>query len=127
VAPSSGEGAMSRHPSCSDDEPARAGAGASAQPLEIAHHVMDAAVERGDAKPLGQGIWWAARYADAWWVQYENGWLRVIDEATERDLAHVATRLAEVSATAHGDISGPRPDGHHDGPSADEDSQAGAR
>jgi hypothetical protein len=84
---------------------------------------MNAALENGDAAPLGQGTWWAARHQGGWWVEYENGWLRIIDEQTERDLDHVAARLAEVNADVHG--SGTI-DGRSE-PGADDDGEAGTR
>ena len=101
---------MSRQPSW-DEESTPTGSGQDALLLELTHGVMDAAVESGNATLLGQGIWWAARYMDAWWVQYENGWLRVVDAATEHDLDHVAARLAEVSALAESGEPGTLADG----------------
>ena len=77
------------------------------EPLEITHAEMNAAVDSGDAAPLGPGLGWVARYQRGWWVEYEHGWLRVLDEAAERELDAVAARLAEATATAVADV----PDG----------------
>jgi hypothetical protein len=37
---------------------------------------------------------------DSWWVLYEHGWLRVIDEHVAADLDHVAGRLAEAARSS---------------------------
>ncbi|HTU74681.1 MAG TPA: hypothetical protein VMG38_14295 [Trebonia sp.] len=71
---------------------------ATPAPLAISHAEMNAAIDKGDAKPLSQSHGWLARYLNAWWVEYEGGWLRVIDTTAARDLNQVATRLAEVNA-----------------------------
>lgn len=52
--------------------------------------------------PLGQGLAWVARYVGAWWVEYENGWLRVTDSDVAIELDDVAARLGEASAIAEG-------------------------
>jgi hypothetical protein len=44
------------------------------EPLEITHAEMNAAVDSGDAAPLGPGLGWVARYGRGWWVEYEHGW-----------------------------------------------------
>lgn len=74
--------------------------------LEITHGEMNAAIDRGDAMPLGRGLGWVMRYQGCWWVDSEQGWLRVTDEATVRDLDQVAGRLAEAHATASRDAAG---------------------
>jgi hypothetical protein len=68
--------------------------------LAISHAEMNTAIDQGDAAPLSQSHGWLARYLDAWWVEYEGGWLRVIDATATRDLDHVAARLAEVNVIA---------------------------
>jgi hypothetical protein len=70
------------------------------EPLEITHAEMNAAIDSGDATPLGPGLGWVARYGRGWWVEYEDGWLRVLDDAAERDLDAVAARLASAGAIA---------------------------
>jgi hypothetical protein len=70
------------------------------EPRKITHAEMNAAIDSGDAAPLGPGLGWMARYGRGWWVEYEHGWLRVIDEAAERDLDAVAARLASAGAIA---------------------------
>ena len=83
------------------------------EPWEITHGEMNAAIDSGDAAPLGPGLGWVARYGRGWWVEYEHGWLRVLDEAAERELDAVAARLAEATAIAAADapdagsLSGP--------------------
>jgi hypothetical protein len=39
---------------------------------------------------------WVARYLDAWWVEYEGGWLRVTDDHVAAELDGVASRLIEA-------------------------------
>src|SRR5258708_2932880 len=75
------------------------------EPRQIMHAEMNAAVDSGDAAPLGPGLGWVARYGRGWWVEYEHGWLRVLDEAAERDLDAVAARLAEATAIAGADVA----------------------
>ena len=72
-------------------------------PLAISHAEMNAAIDEGDAPPLSQSHGWLARYLDAWWVEYEGGWLRVIDAAAARELDQVAARLAEVNVVTAAD------------------------
>lgn len=55
-----------------------------------------AALSAGTAEPFGQGFPWLVRYLDSWWVLYEHGWLRVIDEHVAADLDHVGGRLAKA-------------------------------
>jgi hypothetical protein len=63
-------------------------------PSLVAHGEMNAAVGKGDAVLLGPELGWVARYGGSWWIEYEHGWLRVIDEGATRDLDQVAARLA---------------------------------
>ena len=67
---------------------------------EVTHAQMDAAVQAGDAIPLGSAGGWLARYRDAWWVLCGLEWLRITDEATIADIDHVAARLAQVAEDA---------------------------
>src|SRR5712691_7003410 len=73
---------------------------ADAGPLTVTHAEMNAAYDTGDATPLAQSVYWLVRYHDAWWVVYEHGWLRVIDDITEADLNQAAARLAAAGAIA---------------------------
>jgi hypothetical protein len=73
--------------------------------LEISHAQMSDAVCAGTAVPLGLGFPWVVRYLDAWWVEYEGGWLRVIDDHVTAELDDVAARLAE--AAIKGQRTGP--------------------
>ena len=77
---------------------------AAPRPLAISHAEMNAAIDEGDAAPLSQSHGRLVCYADAWWVEYEGGWLRVIDPTATQELNQVAARLAEVSMpnAAHG-------------------------
>ena len=69
-------------------------------PLEISHAQMNDAARTGTAVPLGQGLPWVAWYLNAWWVEYENGWLCVTDDDVAAELDDVAARLREASASA---------------------------
>jgi hypothetical protein len=68
--------------------------------LEITHGEMNTAIDQGDALPLGHGLGWVMRYQGSWWVDCEQGWFRVTDEATVLDLDQVAGRLAEAQGVA---------------------------
>ena len=49
---------------------------ATPAPLAISHAEMNAAIDKGDAKPLSQSHGWRARYLNAWFrrlVQLDNG------------------------------------------------------
>jgi hypothetical protein len=59
---------------------------------------MNTAIDQGDAAPLSRSHGWLAHYLDAWWIEYEGGWLRVIDDAATRELDQVARRVAEATA-----------------------------
>jgi hypothetical protein len=96
---------------------------AASRPLAISRAEMNSAIDQGLATPLSQSHGWLTRYLDAWWIEYEGGWLRVIDDVAGRELDQIAARLAEASST----ISETRTDGGVDGPGADEDSQADSR
>jgi hypothetical protein len=50
--------------------------------------------------PLGPGLPWVVRYLGAWWVEYENGWLRVIDDDVTADLDDAAARLRGANVIA---------------------------
>jgi hypothetical protein len=64
---------------------------------------MNTAIDQGNAAPLGESHGWLMRHLDAWWVEYEGGWLRVLDEAAARELDEVAARLAEAEVLAAAD------------------------
>ena len=70
------------------------------RPLEITHGEMNAATDQGHAVPLSHGQGWLIRYRDDWWIEWENGWLRVTDDDTMRDLDMIAGRLAAVGELA---------------------------
>lgn len=74
-------------------------------PLAITHADMNAAHECGVAVPLAQSIPWLVRYRDAWWVVYEQGWLRVIDDLAGTDLNQLSARLARAEAAADRDAA----------------------
>ena len=72
-------------------------------PLTVAHADMRRALDQGSAVPFGPGVLAGiARWAKAWWVAWEGGWLRVTDELTAAELDAVAARLAQAEA-----LSGP--------------------
>jgi hypothetical protein len=77
----------------------------TSRPIAISHAEMNAAIEQGDAAPLSQSHGWLTRFLDAWWVEYEGGWLRVIDEPAVRELEQVAARLAEANAITAADTA----------------------
>jgi hypothetical protein len=60
--------------------------------LVVSHSDMNAAYDRGEAVPLADSISWLARYQDSWWVVYEGGWLRIIDDLVAADIDGRATR-----------------------------------
>ena len=66
-------------------------------PLAVSHADMNAAYDRGDAAPLAPSISWLARYRDAWWVVYYDGWLRITDDLTAADIDSCVTRLSVQS------------------------------
>lgn len=54
---------------------------------------MARALDRGSAVPFGPGVLGGiARWAGAWWVAWEGGWLRVTNELAAADLDTVAAR-----------------------------------
>jgi hypothetical protein len=70
-------------------------------PLAVTHADMGHALDRGFAVPFGPGVLSGiARWAGAWWVAWEGGWLRVTDELTAADLDAAAARLAEAEAAS---------------------------
>ncbi|HLI78016.1 MAG TPA: hypothetical protein VKV02_13810 [Acidobacteriaceae bacterium] len=62
-------------------------------PLELTHAQMNAAYDTGQAVPFAQAVPWLARYHNAWWVVYEGGWLRVIDQQTADSLDRRAAQM----------------------------------
>lgn len=85
----------------SQQERQAARADATEVPLAVTHADMGRALDRGSAVPFGPGVLGGiARWAGAWWVAWEGGWLRVTDEFTVADLDAVAARLAEAEAAS---------------------------
>jgi hypothetical protein len=70
------------------------------RPLEITHGEMNAAIDQGHAVPLSRSQGWLIRYDGDWWIAREQGWLRVNDDDTARDLDMIAERLAAADALA---------------------------
>jgi hypothetical protein len=68
---------------------------------------MNDALRAGIGVPLGQGLPWVTRFFDAWWVEYEGGWLRVVDDQVTAELDDVAARLAAATTIASGDVPVP--------------------
>lgn len=69
-------------------------------PPVIGHAEMDAALERGTAATVSQGIGWLMRYQGAWWVVYEQGWYRVPDGPVADSIDQLYPRLAAAEAAA---------------------------
>jgi hypothetical protein len=57
---------------------------------------MNGAICAGVAVPLDRSLEWIVRYLDAWWVEYEGGWLRVTDDHVTAELDDVASRLTDA-------------------------------
>jgi hypothetical protein len=74
-------------------------------PLEVSHARMNDAASTGIVASLGQGFPWIARYLNAWWVEFEGGWLRVTDAHVAAELDDVASRLAETADRSFGGAS----------------------
>lgn len=72
-------------------------------PLLISHAEMDNAVEHGEARSLAESIGWITRYRDAWWVIYEDGWLRMITSVVTDQLDRLYPRLAAAEEAARRD------------------------
>lgn len=72
-----------------------------APPEVIGHAEMDSAFEHGLAIPVSQSTGWLMRYRDAWWVLFEDGWLRV----PEGPVADVADRLYPRLAAAEAEAA----------------------
>jgi hypothetical protein len=68
---------------------------------------MNGAVRAGTAAPLGLGFPWITWHLDAWWVEYEGGWLRVIDDHVTAELDDVASRLSEAMTENSDQQAGP--------------------
>jgi hypothetical protein len=75
------------------------------KPLEITHGEMNAVIDQGQAVPLSRSHPRIMRYLDAWWVEWEKGWLRVNDDQATRDLDMIAGRLAAASDLAAQDAA----------------------
>ena len=105
---------------CPDDSAASTPADLPAEPLlVVSHAAMNSAYLSGDAVPLDQTVSWLVRYRDAWWVVYEDGWLRVTDGLTAADIDQAATRLAGSGppAPGSGDSTTTQPEQEGGGPS----------
>lgn len=69
-------------------------------PLTISHADMDTAFEHGTAIPVAPSIGWLMRHRGAWWVIYEEGWLRLIESTVTEQIDQLYPRLAEAEAQA---------------------------
>jgi hypothetical protein len=101
---------LAQKPSADPRRPVRRGSARGyreATPLEIGHDQMNDALRAGIGVPLGQGLPWVTRFFDAWWVEYEGGWLRVVDDQVTAELDDVAARLAAATTIASGDVPVP--------------------
>lgn len=77
-------------------------------PLLLSHAAMHAAFERGEAEPVGESIGYLMRHRDAWWVLYEDGWLRLIESVVTAQLDQLYPRLAQAEAAQHQRRNGAR-------------------
>jgi hypothetical protein len=69
-------------------------------PLITGHAEMDGAFQRGLAVPVTESIGWLMRYRGAWWVIFEDGWLRVIEGPVADSISRLHPRLAAAEAAA---------------------------
>jgi hypothetical protein len=69
-------------------------------PLITGHAEMDTAFERGVAIPVSQSIGWLMRYRGAWWVIFEEGWLRVVKGPIADTIDRLHPRIAATEAAA---------------------------
>jgi hypothetical protein len=74
-------------------------------PLTVSHKEMDAAFDRGRAIPVAESVGWLMRYRAAWWVLYEEGWLRVTDAGVAGSIDRIYPRIAEADTAAARDRS----------------------
>jgi hypothetical protein len=95
----------SRSRDAHDPATSRGGAPATGMPLELSHADMNAAYDSGQAVPFAQAVPWLVRYQDAWWVVYEGGWLRVVDDPTAEDLDRRAAQMTNADAAAARDAA----------------------
>ena len=65
-------------------------------PVELTHAQMNAAYDSGQAVPFARAVPWLVRYRDAWWVVYEGGWLRIVDQPTTQNLDERAAQMTEA-------------------------------
>jgi hypothetical protein len=68
--------------------------------LVTGHAEMDAAFERGVAVPVSASIGWLMRYRGAWWVLFEEGWLRVIEGPIADTIDRLHPQIAAAEAAA---------------------------
>lgn len=69
-------------------------------PLTISHADMDTAFEHGTAVPIARSIGWIMRHRGAWWIIYEDGWLRLIPSTVTDQLDQLYPRIAEAEEQA---------------------------
>ena len=81
-------------------DPGHDGAADNQLPTAMTHAAMNSAFDAGAALLLSEAVNWVVRHRDAWWVVYENGWLRITDAATAEDLDQASCRLAEAEKVA---------------------------
>ena len=87
-------------------DPATSSSGTAAGvPLELSHAEMNAAYDSGQAVPFARAVPWLVRCQDAWWVVYEGGWLRVVDDATAENLDQRAAQMTDADAAAARDAA----------------------
>jgi hypothetical protein len=65
-------------------------------PLRVTHAEMDTARADGRAFPLSTAIRWMACYQDAWWIECERGWLRILSTEAITGLDNAAARLTVI-------------------------------
>lgn len=65
-------------------------------PLRLTHAEMAAARNAGHVSPLSTAIGWMVNHRGAWWVEYEHGWLRVLDPAVSTELSQASARLSST-------------------------------
>jgi hypothetical protein len=80
----------------------KAGSASEDLPLFLSHDEMTLAREQGTVSLLSGEIDGIARHLAAWWVEYERGWLRIVDEQVLSDLDRAADRLGSARVPAKG-------------------------
>ena len=72
-------------------------------PLRLSHDEMTRALDQGTARILSPDIDGIIHHTGTWWIEYERGWLRIIDEHVLLDLDRAGRRLAAARAQQEGD------------------------